>query len=291
MAQQRLGKGLEALLPTAGYDLMGETPAPGGKSTDAVAQVNINDIDPNEAQARKDFDEEKLRELSKTIATYGIVQPILLKPNGRRYLIIAGERRWRAARMAGLTHVPAIIKDIDIREHMEVSLIENLQRADLNPIEESEALHFLMEEYDLTQDVLANRIGKSRSAVANSLRLLNLPQPVIRMLREGKLTAGHARCLVALDDPDLQIKLAQDIAASGLSVRDVENLLKDPQKKPAPPPVSKPPADVEFVRFEKCLCERFGTKVEVRGDHSKGKITIQYFSQDDLDRIYKLLNE
>lgn len=288
MAQQRLGKGLEALLPTADYSM--EDTSSG--SMDAVVQIHINDIDPNEAQARKDFDEEKLRELSKTIATHGIVQPILLKPQGRRYLIIAGERRWRAARMAGLTHVPAIVKDIDIREHMEVSLIENLQRADLNPIEESEALHYLMEEYDLTQDVLANRIGKSRSAVANSLRLLNLPQPVIKMLREGKLTAGHARCLVALDDPDLQIRIAQDIADSGLSVRDVENLLKEsPQKKQAPPPVLKPPADVEFVRFEKALCERFGTKVEVRGDHSKGKITIQYFNADDLERIYKLLNE
>ncbi|MDP2891882.1 MAG: ParB/RepB/Spo0J family partition protein [Bacillota bacterium] len=282
MQQQRLGKGLEALLGAAEDEQTIQ-------NNTGTLEININDIDPNMNQARKEFDPEKLEELSRSIAVHGIVQPILVKPNGRRYILIAGERRWRAARMAGLSTIPAVVRDLDERSFMEVSLVENLQRSDLNPVEEAAALKFLQYEYGLTQDEIAHRIGKSRSAIANTIRLLNLPDEILDHLKSGKLTAGHGRSLVALEDRELQLKLAKKMVEQDLSVREAESLLKKatpkPEKRRSQPCVLPP----ELYDFERALCERLGTRVEVRGGAQKGRITIEYFSREDLERICTFL--
>jgi ParB family transcriptional regulator, chromosome partitioning protein len=282
MPSQRLGKGLEALLGVAS-DTPDDVQAPG------LREISVYDIDPNPNQARKEFDTAKLEELSRSVAIHGIVQPVLVKPVGGRFLLIAGERRWRAARLAGLPSVPAIVRDVDERTFMEVSLVENLQRTDLNPVEEAAALKYLQEEYDLTQEDISKRIGKSRSAIANTLRLLNLPDEILGYLRSGKLTAGHGRTLVALDDVDLQLRLARKMVDQDTSVRDAEELARrsTPAKKAAKPVSDPLPPDL--YDFERTLCEKLGTRVEVRGGLQKGRIVIEYFSREDLDRICTFL--
>jgi ParB family chromosome partitioning protein len=215
--QQRLGKGLGALI--------GESEPQTGIGS--VLEIDVNDIDPNLQQPRKKFDDEKLNELAQSIETYGIVQPIIVQRNGERYTIIAGERRYRAARIAGLETVPVVIKDYSKQEFMEVSLVENLQREDLNPIEEAEAMRLLMDEHSLTQDVLSSKLGKSRSAIANTLRLLSLPPEVKEMVTAGELSSGHARCLVALQNDMEKTRIAKKIVELGLSVRATEDLIKN----------------------------------------------------------------
>ena len=273
-----LGRGLDALLG----DYTQPTP-------EGVQQVDIRRIDTNAGQPRKDFDQEKLQELADSIRQHGVVQPILLRQNGERYVIVAGERRFRAARLAGLEKVPAIVKDLDEAQVMEVALIENLQREDLNPIEEAAAIRFLMQQHDLTQEEVSKRLSKSRPAIANSLRLLTLPEPVQAYLRNGKLQAGHARALAGLQDPEAQAVLADKIVGEGLSVRAAESLAREQGQKPPRQKKEHPAADPDLAAAEASLREWLGTKVSIQGSSQRGRIVIEYYNAELLQGIYDLL--
>lgn len=279
MKQQRLGKGLGALIGDGPQTTEHEV---------GLQEIDVNDIDPNAAQPRKHFDNEKLSELAQSIQTYGIVQPIIVQQNGARYTIIAGERRYRAARIAGLKKVPVVVKEFSQSELMEVSLVENLQREDLNPIEEAQAMRLLMDEYKLTQDELSSRLGKSRSAVANTLRLLSLPDSVCAFVISGALSSGHARCLVALENDDDKLQIAELIVAQGLSVRETEALIRTRNK----PVQSEPKAahsDPEMQAAEKSLADALGTRVQISGDYKRGKITLAYYNPDQLQSLFDFL--
>lgn len=278
MKQQRLGKGLGALI--------GDETQPKADKT-GVQEIDVNEIDPNVGQPRKHFDAEALEGLSQSIKTYGIVQPIIVRRINDRFSIIAGERRYRAARMAGLKQVPVVVKDYSDTELMEVSLVENLQREDLNPIEEAQAMQLLMTEHELTQEELSERLGKSRSAVANTLRLLNLPENIQSMVISGALSSGHARCLVALKSDEQKTKLANRIIAEGLSVRAVEELIK--KAEAAPVVHKKKPLMPEIESAEKAISTALGTKVQITGDLKHGKIILNYYSADQLESLYDFL--
>ena len=280
MKQQRLGKGLGALI---GDENAGSPVA----SATGVRDVDVNEIDPNAEQPRKNFDAEALEGLAQSIKAYGIVQPIIVRRIADRYSIIAGERRYRAARMAGLKTVPVVIKEYSDAELMEVSLVENLQREDLNPIEEAQAMHLLMTEHSLTQEALSERLGKSRSAVANSLRLLTLPEGVRVLVESGALSSGHARCLVALKNDESKLRLAKKIVAEELSVRTVEEMVKAYDSKPAPRR-NKPPVP-EIESAERALATALGTRVQITGNLKKGKIILDYYSADQLESLYDFL--
>lgn len=291
-----LGKGLGALLgdlpvTPSPLEMDLSTPPEEALAASSVLQdVDIDYIQPNPHQARKAFDSESLAALAESIRLYGVVQPILLrKLADDQYMLIAGERRWRAARMAGLTKLPAIVSDLDDRAQTEISLIENLQRENLNPIEEARGLHFLMEEYGLTQQEVADRVVRSRPAIANALRLLQLPHEVQTLVANGNLSAGHARTLVSLDNPALQRKVAQRIVDEGLSVRQTESLLKSLSQTMAPHKRVEPELAVEIVELEQRLVRTFGTKVRVRGSLQRGRIEVEYYNAEDLQRIYELL--
>lgn len=273
-----LGRGLDALLG----DYTQPTP-------EGVQQVDIRRIDTNAGQPRKDFDQEKLQELADSIRQHGVVQPILLRQNGERYVIVAGERRFRAARLAGLDQVPAIVKNLDEAQVMEVALIENLQREDLNPIEEAAAIRFLMQQHDLTQEEVSKRLSKSRPAIANSLRLLSLPEPVQEHLRRGELQAGHARALAGLQDPEAQAMLADKIVGEGLSVRAAEALVREQGQKPPRQKKEPPATDPDLAAAEASLREWLGTKVSIQGSSQRGRIIIEYYNAELLQGIYDLL--
>lgn len=250
--------------------------------------IKIRDIEPNKNQPRKKFDKEKLEILSSSIEQHGMVQPILVKPNiNGTYTIVAGERRWRAAKLAKLKEVPCIVRELSETEVMEIALIENLQREDLNPIEEAEGYKRLIENCNMTQEDVAKRIGKSRSAVANSLRLNNLCDDVKQLVIEGKLSQGHARTLLGISDNNQQLEVANMIIEKGLNVRQVETLVaglnnkKQNQKKNTVSGMMKK----YFAEVENSLGSKFGTKVKISEGANKGKIEIEYYSKDDLERI------
>lgn len=272
-----LGKGLGALIST------GETDDKG------VCELKINQIEPNTGQPRKLFDEEKLKTLAESIKQHGVVQPIIVrKEEGDVYRIVAGERRWRAARIAGLNTIPAVVKDISDRERMEIALIENLQREDLNPVEEAEAFDKLMKEYSLTQEQISEIIGKSRPAIANSLRLLGLSKKIKEYIVEEKLTSGHARALIPIEDEKLQISAAEEVIRRSLNVRDTEKLVKmyldRKEKKP------KKVSDEHYLEIEEKLKNIFGTKVKLLPNNKKGKIMIEYYSSEELERIIEMVD-
>lgn len=286
-----LGRGLDSLFEeNGGLD----------EQTAALSQVKLRvmDLEPNREQPRQDFDEEPLAELSRSIAEHGVLQPILVRPqpNGA-YQIIAGERRWRAARMAGLAEVPVVIRDFTDEEAMAAALIENLQREDLNPMEEAMGYQKLMHTFDLTQEEVSRRLGKSRSAVANALRLLNLPDEVMAMVREGRLSAGHARALLSLDLPELSAeRLAETIVEQQLSVREAERLVKRENDMDDLPDVSMDflyePRRAAFydevqLSLEQCMGRR--VKVQTAGKSENGTLVIDFHDQADLQRIAKLL--
>lgn len=276
-----LGRGLDALLGD-----YAQAPQEG------VRELDVYSIDTNAGQPRKEFDADKLKELSGSIARHGMVQPILVRQNGDRYVIVAGERRFRAARMAGLTTVPAIVKELDEAQVMEVALIENLQRENLNPIEEAAAIRFLMQQHDLTQEEVSKRLSKSRPAIANSLRLLSLPDGVQELLRKGGIQAGHARALAGLQDGAAQRGLAEKIAAEGLSVRAAEALAREQAERPAKKEkkaAPEPLRDRDLAAAEASLRERLHTKVSIQGTGEKGRIVIEYFNAGDLQAIYDAL--
>jgi len=254
----------------------------------SVERLKINDIEPRKDQPRKTFEREALAALADSISEYGVLQPIIVRENSTLpglYEIIAGERRWRAAKMAGLDEIPAVIFDGDDLKTAQVSIIENVQREDLNPIEEAMAYEMLINKFDLTQDQVAKQVGKSRSAIANALRLLDLPEDVLDMLRTGELSAGHARCLVPLSAAQAE-KAAEVIVSRRLSVRETEEYVKkltsEPQKKPA-----KKESTFKDAEFE--LSRRYDTKVRIAGSEQKGKITIEYKSKEQLEALYDML--
>lgn len=252
-------------------------------------EIEIGLIDRNPEQPRTIFDEDALQELASSIKVHGVIQPIIVKENQGRYVIIAGERRWRASRLAGLKTIPCVIKNYSEQEISEIAIIENLQREDLNPIESAKAIKNLIQQYSLTQDEVADKIGKSRPAVANTLRLLSLPEQIITLVEQNKLSAGHARTLLGIDNPAKQKEIAVAIIEKGLTVRDVENIIKNlnnPQKEAPAKPKEK---SLEIKDFENKIKRILSTSVSVKGNDNKGKIVIDYYSLDDLNRIYELL--
>ena len=258
---------------------------------ETVAEIDIKLIDPNKNQPRKTFDATSLKELAESIKQHGIIQPIVVNDQGGRYMIIAGERRFRASIIAGLKTVPVIIKRYTARQIKEVSIIENLQREDLNPIEAARAIKELMEEYNFTQETVADRIGKSRPAITNTLRLLSLSPEVIALIEKNKLTAGHARCLVVVTDKDMQVKLAYAAQDNKMSVRELEKAVKD-YLNPKVNKVKKvQEQSIELKELIINMQRTFATKVSAIGNDRKGRIYIDYYNRDDLDRICELVEK
>ncbi len=293
MAVQRgLGKGLGALLSGVEqeYDmgLREEVNVVVPEAGDTAKELSIALIEPNINQPRKNFDEVALNELANSIRIHGVISPIIVVPqNNGKYMIIAGERRWRASKKAGLATIPAIIRDYTPQQVKEISLIENLQREDLNPIETAVAIKQLMDEYRYTQEQVADRIGKSRPAIANTLRLLTLSKPVMDMVASGRLSAGHARCLVVVLNPGDQKTLAEAGADNKITVRDFEKMVKNYLN---PKPVkAKPEQSLELKDMISRMQRTFATKVTALGNNKKGRIYIDYYNSDDLDRIFEIL--
>ena len=288
-----LGKGLDALFPsnvdinTLGGDVSHET-------SEKIIEMKINDIEPNVNQPRKNFDDEKIDDLAASIAEHGVLQPIIVAKKDDYYQIIAGERRWRASKKAGLKTIPAIVRDYDEKKIREVALIENIQRQVLNAIETAKAIKELMEEHALTQEELAKTLGKSRSAIANTLRILNLDERVQEMVQEGKLTEGHARTLASIESPQKQYKLAMDIINLDLSVRDAEELTKEEKAatKKKSPKKETSKLEIIYKDIENRLKKALETKVSFRPmTKSRGKIIIEYYTSEELERILEILEK
>ena len=289
-----LGKGLGALLSEdpLGLNALDEDAIALQSVKGQVLELDIGLVDTYQDQPRKTFDEEKLNELAKSIETHGIVQPIIVRKHGDRYMIIAGERRYRAARIARLKTIPGIVKELSSREQMEISLIENLQRENLNPLEEAAAIRLLMTEYNLNQEAVSERIGKSRPAVANILRLLQLPEPVRVLIFEGKISSGHAKCLGGLPTDDDKIFIATKAADEGMSVRETEKFVQKYSKGKVDiesKKTEKKAMAAEIVDAEHKLTSALETRVKIVGDADKGKITIEYFSKEQLQALYDYL--
>ena len=303
-----LGKGINNLIPET--DVIRSTPKKKTEKKEVVKEVvkevikevkvpvpgdtmmKISDIEPNREQPRKNFDKEALQELADSIKQFGIIQPIVVQKKDDYYEIIAGERRWRAAKLAKLKEVPVIIKEYSDREVMEIALIENIQRKDLNPIEEALAYKSLIDEYSLKQEELANRVSKSRTAIANSMRLLKLTDSVQNMLINDEISMGHARALLTLEQEDLQIEAAKTIVSKGLSVRDTEKLVKSILN---PKQVKLPIPSAEAAIYDAIankLREKMGTKVSINHKkNGKGKIEIEYYSQEELERLLEMFDD
>lgn len=257
--------------------------------SNGVQTIKLSLIEPNKNQPRKTFDKSKIETLAQSIKEHGIIQPLVVVKNGDMYSIVAGERRWRAAKAAGIAEVPVVIRDYTPRELMEIALIENIQREDLNPIEEALGYKTLMDDFGLTQDELSQRIGKSRSAVANTLRLLALDSKIQKMLISGELSPGHARAVLSVENEKLRYELAQMIISENLNVRQAEAAAKrlNSAKKP-PEAKKKTPYDIELDNVMSRLSEHLGTKVKISGSGKKGKIEIEYYGNDDLDRLLSI---
>lgn len=281
-----LGKGLDSMIPP----VKEKTETKDNVSHETL--IGINEIEPNKLQPRKNFNEDALHELAESIKQYGIIQPLVVQKKGKFYEIIAGERRWRAARLAGLKKVPVIIKDYTEQEIVEISIIENIQREDLNPIEEALAYQRLIAEFHLKQDEVAERVSKSRTAVTNSMRLLKLSKKVQEMLVEDIISAGHARALIPIEDEELQMNTAMKILDEHLSVRDTEKLVKKLLTKKELPKEKEKKEESDFIyrNLEEKMKSAIGTKVSIdRKANGKGKISIEYYSKEELERITDLL--
>lgn len=290
-----LGKGLDALIPAGNKKVQAKKDAEPViiekiVEKKGVETLKITEVEPNREQPRKNFNEDALLELADSIKQYGVIQPLIVQKKNERYEIIAGERRWRAAKMAGIKEVPVIIKDYTDQQVMEISLIENIQREDLNPIEEAMAYKNLMEEFHLKQDEIAERVSKSRTAVTNSMRLLKLDKRVQQMMIDDMISAGHARTLITIEDPDVQYNIATKIFDEKLSVRETEKMVKLLQKPETKREKSKKVNSFIYKDIEEKIKAILGTKVTV--DHrsnNKGKISIEYYSNEELERILYLL--
>ena len=273
-----LGKGLGALIPD---DI--------NEGNEGKLMISLNKIKSNIDQPRKSFDNEKIAELAESIKNHGIIQPLILKENGGGYIIVAGERRWRAAKMVGLKEVPAIVMDLTEKQVLEISLIENIQRQDLNPIEEALAYKKLLSDFDLTQEELSKRIGKSRTAITNTIRLINLDSRVQQYVIDGIISEGHGRALLSLEDGELQYIYSQKVIDEKLSVRELEKLIRNASLKS-----EKSEKNEELNPYYKDVRDRlqnyFGTKVNLSSKKNRGKIEIEYYSEEDLERILDIIN-
>lgn len=286
MINKGLGRGLDSLFSAFDEDKpkIEETK----QQTEEPTEISLSLIDRNTKQPRKLFNEDLLNELAQSIKTHGVIQPIILVKKDDRYMIVSGERRFRASKLAGLKTIPAIIRTYTESEIAEIALIENLQREDLNPIESAKAIKELIETFKLTQEEVSERIGKSRSAVTNTLRLLSLEPEVIKLIEDGKLSAGHGKILVSIEDKDSQVKIANMAVDGKISVRELEKYLQVITNKPTKSKKSTVPS-IELIDFAKDLQQRLATKVQIKGTENKGKIVIDYYNKDDLDRLYTLL--
>lgn len=290
MAKKGLGKGLGSLFDDNNIidDIITQE-APDNKG---ITTISISSIEPNKKQPRRQFDKEKIDALANSIKENGLIQPIIVTPskNGM-YKIVAGERRWRASKKAGIKEIPAVIREYSDEKIAEIALVENLQREDLNPIEEALGYKTLLEEFNLTQELVSKRIGKSRSAIANSMRLLSLEDQIQKLLISGDISSGHARAILSVEDNELRLALSKRIIEDSLNVRQAESLAKQLQKKK---PQSKPPKksayDIELESIQNTLSSNLGTKVKISHTDKKGKIEIEYYGNDDLERILKLIN-
>lgn len=297
MANKGLGRGFASLMGLNDIDELTQPQKqnnaeiePHVSKTDGVVQISLAEIDPNFEQPRKNFDEGALNELAESIRVHGVIQPIVVTPIGKRFMIIAGERRFRASKIAGKTEIPAIIRNYTPQQIKEISLIENLQREDLSPIETARAIKTLMTEFNMTQEVVADRIGKSRPAVANTLRLLSLDDDVISLIEQGRLSAGHARTLVVVPSSQ-QYKLALKGCDNQLTVREMETLVRDFLNPKSSKPKTPVEESKELVNLISNMQRAFATKVSAIGNGRKGRIYIDYFTADDLDRICSLVED
>lgn len=286
-----LGRGLNTLIPSVpAKDTESEKIIKKDEQIKSEIMVPILKVEPNPDQPRRQFDEDSLQELADSIKQYGILQPLIVKKHENFYEIIAGERRWRAAKLAGLKEVPVLIRDYAENEIVEIALIENIQREDLNPIEEALAYKRLMEEFSLKQDQVASKVSKSRAAITNSLRLLKLDQRVQNLLSEEMITTGHARALLAINDSDQQYEIAMKVFDEKLSVREIEKLVKQmsKQKKETPREENKV-HEYLFASMEESLKQALGSKVNIKNKNNKGRIEIEYYSKEELDRLVDML--
>lgn len=298
-----LGKGLDALFgdaevtlerkPAAAEASTAKTPAKAEEKEEApvaggITYIDINDIKPNENQPRKTFDEEKLEELAASIAEHGLIQPVVLRKAGKGYEIVAGERRWRAARKIGIKELPCIIKELTDEENMLLAIIENMQREDLNPIEEAEGIKQMIDTYGLTQEQVSKSVGKSRPYIANCLRLLKLPAAVVDYVAEGELSAGHAKVIAGIEEESKQLQLAEDTIKHGWSVRQLETMAKE-EKTPAKRSRKTVAKNANVKRVEEDLKAVLGTKVTLNQKGNKGKIEIEFYSKDELERLIEML--
>ena len=291
MAKKGLGRGLDALLgETKAEDVI--APKQTVKNGDYVETIKIVDIEPNPNQPRNDFDEESLEELALSIQEHGVITPIIVqKTDNGFYRIIAGERRWRASKKAGLKKIPAIVKDYSEMEIQEVALIENLQRKDLNPVEEALGYKKLMDDFSLTQDAIAQKMGKSRSSVGNSLRLLSLSKEVLALVRNGDISFGHAKVILSVESKKMQVEIATRIVKEGLSVRAVEELIKEKPRKVKKEKKVDLNLQLAFKEIEKSISSSLGTNVKIASKGKKGIIQIEYYSSEELERIVDILNK
>ena len=278
-----LGKGLSALIPNESFNT---------DNNNSTLSISINKIKSDKAQPRKSFDSEKIAELTESIKTHGIIQPLILrKIDNDQYIIVAGERRWRAAKIAGLKEVPAIIMDLTESEILEISLIENIQRQDLNPIEEAIAYKKLIDDFKMTHEELSKRIGKSRTSITNTMRLMNLDDRVQQYIIEGVISEGHGRALLGIKDFEIQYELAQQVIDEKLSVRELEKIIRriiEPNNRNSSS--SKQELNPYYKEIKNQLQNYFGTKVNISNKNNKGKIEIEYYSEDDLQRILDIIN-
>lgn len=280
MSKRGLGRGLGALIPEVEI---------GDRDRDAISEIEIRLIERNPRQPRKQFDQARLDELAASIREHGVVQPIVLRPRDGKFEIVAGERRWRAAQLAGLQRIPGLVKEFSEADAMEIALIENLQREDLNPLEEAEAYRVLMEEFGLTQEELGRRLGRSRPQISNTLRLLHLGTQAQEAVRAGQLSMGHAKVLVAVEDPVVQESLVRAVFSEGLSVRELEERLKKEAGGKGRDKGTRPRLGPEMLDLERRLREWFGTPVRVVAGEKKGRIEITYFGEEGLGRIMDAL--
>ena len=279
-----LGRGLDALFADNSVE---------ENSSASAVKLSLNEIEPNKDQPRKTFDEKALSELADSIAQHGVIQPLLVRPMpDGSYQLVAGERRWRAARRAGLSEVPVVIREMSDSEMMELALIENLQREDLNPIEEAEGLQQLIHTYGLTQETAAARVGRSRPAIANALRLLSLPTPILDLTRDGKISAGHARALLSLNDEEKMVEIADQILKKEISVREVERLAKAAAKEKKQPENHPLRRDTFYDEVELALTNSLGRRIKVNLNkkENRGTIEIEFFDQNDLTDLSRLLD-
>ena len=286
-----LGRGLNTLIPSAPVkDTESEKILKKEEQIKSEIMVPILKVEPNPNQPRRQFDDDSLQELADSVKQYGILQPLIVKKHDKFYEIIAGERRWRAAKLAGLKEVPVLIRDYAENEIVEIALIENIQREDLNPIEEALAYKRLMEEFSLKQDQVAAKVSKSRAAITNSLRLLKLDQRVQNLLSEEMITTGHARALLAIEDPDQQYETAMKVFDEKLSIREIEKLVKQMSKKKKETPKEENKVqEFLFANIEESLKQALGSKVNIKNRNNKGKIEIEYYSKEELDRLVDML--